>query len=1052
MNSSNYISSIDDKDIDFLISRWKEMDIDEGNHQKVYSTTGRKCKIMFSEIDQSIKQDEIEKKSLESKGGSRDKLANVIPLQCIAKYASLTEWKPSDNPIVVDAYYKCVKDIVLREVSLMKMLAVATKMDELYWQYCYGRMISSTSGQSLNTDPFIKIRKRIRIIQNEVAISIAHFRGISLSLIDHIIKWRKEVKKEKLKKEAITIFWGGQNYLHKMMEDVHQLYNIPTIRLWLGFEPSTFITPPIDNHDPQAIWKSYHHEYEMWVKKRNGYIWKQSVQMKLEKKRSKGVDEVQTADSIAESSLDDDIIKQLIEEDSKSIALSLYDMADSLLFSIELGNDLLPIKDEEETRTEAEIIQETAELDNLNNLSAALLYDIELAPDKEFDARLVSVIDKPNDENLSEFKDGSIIDSSDIETNTLAMENSDNVVTNTLVMENNDESNRGIQTEPLVIVVGEISNPIAIENVDNIESTNAQPETEDVIGNLAIENPTSHDSIIDQNQISEEADVNRDIAIDDKLQVDKITNKEAIEETPIIIEEAISLDGKPEGSLADSSLMSSLQLATAEEWHEMRNNCFFMAWKKGGPYPNETFEQNIEGCEEFWQDMMHNPNVVEAAVGLTETFPKVLLCPPLPQSLLKKIAEAEVVLKKELRTFEKLDKQKSNAAFLKTSTFENMHTDTIINGSMGERLEKSIREYEMLKKRQQSNRGQYNSIMLLGTLNMEEVPLKDNDSDIFDLTEFKHDRSHVSDLTVFQKGALRLDMSKVRKTLQDRLNESRKIAEKVDSELIIREKASRPIDITSSKWRNKCATEITRIIRSFLAKRRVQHKWKMMRIEWATRVMQKFIRGGLGRIKARERKRKFRIEQLIVRKTILKKNVSSSVITKVINLAGNAVKIVKEEEREKRKALQISKKFAVKVNDFLQHRYGGQLSEEGENTPTIIKSQSAPELETIDALNPNTNANANSRPSSREQLTLALQEEKRRNSITIDTKVLNKLHSEGLKNIILPAPIANSDDSVSSESMSRVISMRKFKSKRDTCRESRLVPKVFYQICNQYHY
>jgi hypothetical protein len=47
----------------------------------------------------------------------------------------------------------------------------------------------------------------------------------------------------------------------------------------------------------------------------------------------------------------------------------------------------------------------------------------------------------------------------------------------------------------------------------------------------------------------------------------------------------------------------------------------------------------------------------------------------------------------------------------------------------------------------------------------------------------------------------------------------------------------------------------------------------MIRIEWATRLIQRFIRGGLGRIKAREKKRKFRIEQMILRKTLLKKRI-----------------------------------------------------------------------------------------------------------------------------------------------------------------------------------
>jgi len=146
--------------------------------------------------------------------------------------------------------------------------------------------------------------------------------------------------------------------------------------------------------------------------------------------------------------------------------------------------------------------------------------------------------------------------------------------------------------------------------------------------------------------------------------------------------------------------------------------------------------------------------------------------------------------------------------------------------------------------------------------------------------------------------------------------------------------------------------------------------------------------------------------------------------------------------------LNLSKKFSKKVNDFIDHRFGGRLAgEEGEGggTPVMIKSQSAPLLEHEHEHHHHTTSPQAtpkpSRPSSREQITKVLDEQKRKNSTIIDEKVLNKLHNDGIKNVIVPpASVGDSDESVSSESQSRLI-IQKFKSKRDNCRESRLIPK-----------
>lgn len=113
------------------------------------------------------------------------------------------------------------------------------------------------SGKLLNTEDLVMQRNRMFSLQNELAIGIAHLRSISIRIIDAVERLRDVMKKEiHLTDSTISVFWKNQNYLLKMTQDVHFLFEVQPVRYWIGFVPNPLMIPP-NSHNPREKWSQH---------------------------------------------------------------------------------------------------------------------------------------------------------------------------------------------------------------------------------------------------------------------------------------------------------------------------------------------------------------------------------------------------------------------------------------------------------------------------------------------------------------------------------------------------------------------------------------------------------------------------------------------------------------------------------------------------------------------------------------------------------------------------------------------------------------------------
>lgn len=167
-----------------------------------------------------------------------------------AEYITLSKWDvTNDSPESGVAYLKVVQSIILRESILVKFNLIAENLDLQYWKYTILRMKSAAKKQMINSESLVAKRKVIKGLQMQLTVVLAHFRGSSISVIETINHWRNTIKASNSiqTKETVSVFWEGENYLLKMNTDFSVMCdNYYTMRLWLGFHPSSLVLPPLD--------------------------------------------------------------------------------------------------------------------------------------------------------------------------------------------------------------------------------------------------------------------------------------------------------------------------------------------------------------------------------------------------------------------------------------------------------------------------------------------------------------------------------------------------------------------------------------------------------------------------------------------------------------------------------------------------------------------------------------------------------------------------------------------------------------------------------------
>lgn len=356
-------------------------------------------------------------------------------------------------------------------------------------------------------------------------------------------------------------------------------------------------------------------------------------------------------------------------------------------------------------------------------------------------------------------------------------------------------------------------------------------------------------------------------------------------------------------------------LDESEEWMVLRNYC-----RKAWGEPSLGNSDN-----DFWLDMTHNPLVVEAAVGIEDVFPEILLVPPVPQPLRRRCLVLESVFDKEYSTYEDLysRRETSNTLQLKVASTANLTVlSSIANGS---KREVSAYEEHMLRSRQHTDAGSVDgsinnylrSSSSISLSRYEAAAGNSSADQIFEMTAANANSiasvyaSNESFFTAAQKmfEPLQINPARLREDAATKVIEDRKITEVDGIFRRLRQdvKNKKPVDITSIQYQSQCAVAMQKIIRGFSSRRRVEKLHRLRREMQSIVHVQRIVRGFLGKHRVKKIRRRFLIESLALRKIILRRRRAGETIVDFIHKMREKFdrrkKIEKEKDRKDKKNL-----------------------------------------------------------------------------------------------------------------------------------------------------
>ena len=271
-----------------------------------------------------------------------------------AAYANASQWQvPESNDKEVELlYFRVVKDIIAREGSLLKLRCVIKSMEGYYWRYAFLCLKASDRKyrRAIKDEQLAAKKVQISKMQTEVSVAIAHVRGASVAVLESVLAWRAILAQSKSTKtkQTVSVFWEGENYLHKMARDLKEACECPTLRLWMGFEPNSMMLPPVSvsdaaSFDPRGTWEREHYiHYTLWLEKHTVWVGKLDKAQRLEMKRRRG--ELIKAEQSA--AVGGEVNRQ---------ALSLTDTSDSDRTHQDLLDELIPGFKQERAQTQKSV-------------------------------------------------------------------------------------------------------------------------------------------------------------------------------------------------------------------------------------------------------------------------------------------------------------------------------------------------------------------------------------------------------------------------------------------------------------------------------------------------------------------------------------------------------------------------------------------------------------------------------------------------------------------------------------------------------------------------
>ena len=137
------------------------------------------------------------------------------------------------------------EDIIHREALVNRLFELIIRMDSEYWKYSVVRIKASERLKTIKSKELVELLNALIRSQKEVAVLIAMIRGMSMVIIENVIKVRKVMKREINTSSEVSIYWKDDNYMLKMKHDLSFLNQTITMRWWLGFIAEDLVLPPV---------------------------------------------------------------------------------------------------------------------------------------------------------------------------------------------------------------------------------------------------------------------------------------------------------------------------------------------------------------------------------------------------------------------------------------------------------------------------------------------------------------------------------------------------------------------------------------------------------------------------------------------------------------------------------------------------------------------------------------------------------------------------------------------------------------------------------------
>jgi hypothetical protein len=527
------------------------------------------------------------------------------PLPISVKYVTMPSISyHSDSSLSLEYYLRAVQSMLMRESLIIRISQLLEDIEESYWTYTTLKIIETNqrnkklASESTTKDlselvtngsadaeiaSAIQSRyQRLLSLQKEVAVAIAHFRGLTINVVDSIVVWRKALSTDFISSDLPSIYWNDKNYLLKILFDYRLFEESDVTSSWLAFNFNAFMLPyevnPVKkmngnlaklqvedygNSNSYLSLKSAHlpqlMRYRQWMKKKKESLIKSKYHSDSRMKS------LETFVSMKASSSASISISSIIgDPDHSSFAYHSYPLPTLVEVQSPTAEKL------HHTESSASVIPIGAGNDDSGHTEKAPTR-IRLSSIQKYDSMTISI-------NGSE--------------------------------SNSSSSSNSRSGSPSQSSVGFVS------TVGETPST----ATGSALSPWLTPTPGMSNANHDQS-LKREFFPNDGSSTPAHIPVPK-TKKPFVSELDF---------PKPKTKVSQHEAAPGFIPSALSDWEALRDYC---------RHSRQHELSDEHAVDEFWEDTRHHPLVVAAAIGLKETLPEQALIPPLPNELLQSSIQA----------------------------------------------------------------------------------------------------------------------------------------------------------------------------------------------------------------------------------------------------------------------------------------------------------------------------------------------------------------------------------------------------------------------------